>query len=229
MKFKCVALDVDGTITEEEHYVTPGIPTLLRMLERFGFKVILVSGRSIWEIYTLAAIFGTTRVGVGENGGAVVYKNPLDVYLLGDITEPLKTLHRLSELLPNVRVRRGFPRLTEVVLERTIDIEEANRIIRKEGLKTKVVDSGFALHIVADYVDKGKGLLKACELLRIDREEVIAIGDSDTDVEMFKVAGFSIAVGNATELAKKEANLVVKSSRGRGVEEAISYIFKELR
>ena len=224
--FKCLALDVDGTITEEGHYVSPEIPTLLKLLEDMGIRVIFATGRSIWEVYTLAAIFGTTRVGVAENGGVVVYKNPLDVYLIGDITEPLKTYDRLAQLMPEVKLRRGFPRLTEVVLQRTIDVPKANEIIRREGFRTKIVDSGFALHIIMDYVDKGKGLVKACELLNIDMEDVVAIGDSDTDVDMFKVAGFSVAVANASEKAKAEADLVTKRPRGRGVAEAISYIFE---
>lgn len=223
---KCVALDVDGTITEEGHYVSPEIPTLLRLLEEMGIRVIFATGRSIWEVYTLAAIFGTTRVGVAENGGVVVYKNPVDVYLLGDITEPLKTYDRLAQLMPEVKLRRGFPRLTEVVLQRTIDVPKANEIIKREGFRTKIVDSGFALHIIMDYVDKGKGLIKACELLNIDMDDVVAIGDSDTDVDMFKVAGFSVAVANASEKAKAEADLVTKQPRGRGVAEAISYIFE---
>ncbi len=226
-KFGCLALDVDGTITEEGHYVSPEIPTLLRLLEDMGIKVVFATGRSIWEVYTLAAIFGTTRVGVAENGGVVVYKNPLDVYLIGDITEPLRTFERLAQLMPEAKLRRGFPRLTEVVLQRTIDVPKANEVIRKEGFRTKIVDSGFALHIIMDYVDKGKGLVKACELLGIDMEDVVAVGDSDTDVDMFKVAGFSIAVANASEKAKEEADMVTKRPRGRGVAEAVSHIFEK--
>lgn len=224
--FKCLAIDIDGTITEEGNYINPDIPGLLKSLEDVGIKVVFVTGRSIWEVYALAAIFGTTRVGVAENGGAVVYNSPLDVYLLGDITEPLMTYERLAQLMPEVELYRGFPRLTEVVLKRTIDVKKANEIIRREGFRTKVVDSGFALHIVMDYVDKGRGLLKACELLNVDARDVVAIGDSDPDVEMFKVAGFSVAVANATEAAKAEADLVTKQPRGRGVAEAISYIFE---
>jgi hypothetical protein len=225
---KCLALDVDGTITEEGHYVNSEVPFLLRMLERMGIRVIFVSGRSIWELYTLASIFGTTRVGVGENGGAVVYKNPVDVCLLADVSESLRAFDRLSKRMPEVRIRRTFPRLTEVVLERTIDVAKANQVLKEEGLRAKVVDSGFALHIVHEDVDKGKGMLKACELLGIKGEEVIAIGDSDTDVDMFDSAGFSIAVGNATELAKKRADLTVDEPRGRGVIKAVSYIFEKL-
>ena len=47
----------------------------LRILERMGFKVIFVTGRSSFEDYTLAVFTGTTKIAVSENGG-VITKSP---------------------------------------------------------------------------------------------------------------------------------------------------------
>jgi Cof subfamily protein (haloacid dehalogenase superfamily) len=50
----------------------------------------------------------------------------------------------------------------------------------------------------AEGVDKGRGLLRLCELLQIDPARVLAIGDSDNDIPLLATAGCGIAMGNAT-------------------------------
>src|SRR5437867_7044006 len=72
LAIKVFAVDIDGTLTEN------GGGTLhlealakLRYLERLGYNVVYVSGRSSIEAYVLAVFGGTTRIAIGENGGAI--------------------------------------------------------------------------------------------------------------------------------------------------------------
>ena len=39
-------------------------------------------------------------------------------------------------------------------------------------------------------VDKGSGLLRLCDILGIDPQRVMAIGDSENDIPMLQAAGF---------------------------------------
>jgi len=68
LKPKGFAVDVDGTLTEDGRIDFKAME-LLRWLADSGFKVILVSGRSVWELLTLASLGGLTRLVVAENGG----------------------------------------------------------------------------------------------------------------------------------------------------------------
>ena len=61
------------------------------------------------------------------------------------------------------------------------------------------------LTITAPGVDKGSGLLALCRSLAIDPAKTVAIGDSEVDVPMFRVAGTAIAMGDATEEARAAA------------------------
>jgi len=58
---------------------------------------------------------------------------------------------------------------------------------------------------------KGTGIEKVCELLDLDIQDTIAIGDSINDLGMFRTAGLSIVLGQAPEKIKKEADYVTAS------------------
>ena len=56
---------------------------------------------------------------------------------------------------------------------------------------------------------KGAGLAALCKVLDICPSKVAAIGDANNDIEMLQVAGFPVAMGNATADLKARAKLVV--------------------
>lgn len=61
------------------------------------------------------------------------------------------------------------------------------------------------LTITAPGVDKGSGLLALCRHLGIDPSQAVAIGDSEVDIPMFRVAGLSVAMSDGTDEAKSAA------------------------
>ena len=60
-----------------------------------------------------------------------------------------------------------------------------------------------------------------------DLNDVIAIGDSETDVPLFKIVKNSIAVSNSTENLKKVAKIVTTKKSGEGVLEGLDSILSE--
>jgi hydroxymethylpyrimidine pyrophosphatase-like HAD family hydrolase len=64
---------------------------------------------------------------------------------------------------------------------------------------------------------KKDALLALCELLSIDPLEVLAIGDSESDLRMFEVAGVSVAVANAHLNVRNNATFVAPLPYGDGV------------
>ena len=57
--------------------------------------------------------------------------------------------------------------------------------------------------------------------LKIEKEELITIGDNVNDKEMIENAGLGIVTGNASPEMKKIANKIVSSNNENGVAEAI--------
>lgn len=69
--------------------------------------------------------------------------------------------------------------------------------------------------------DKGLALEVACGDLGIEVSDVVAMGDSETDIEMFRVAGTGVAMGQAPSVVKDAAAWVTSAHDDDGVAHAI--------
>ena len=58
------------------------------------------------------------------------------------------------------------------------------------------------LTITASTASKGAALQAACAHLGLQPREVVAFGDAENDIEMFRVAGASVAMGQASDEVK---------------------------
>ena len=221
MKKRTFAVDIDGTITENGGgRIHLDALDALRRLTVMGHDVIFVTGRSSVEGFLLSVFGGTTKITVGENGGCITLDTN-DHILLGNIKECENAFQIIKKNIDNVKEKPVFPRMTEVVLERTFDLDLARKVVSENDLNVELSDSQYAFHINSSGIDKGTGFSKIMDKFSILRDDVIAIGDSATDVPLFKVAKTSVALGNASEQVKSEATMVVSANAGDGVLEAL--------
>lgn len=95
----------------------------------------------------------------------------------------------------------------------------------KEELKrlplTVVYAEETSLEISPLHMSKAAGLRKLCEYLQIPLDKTIAVGDSDNDAEMLRMAGLSAAMGNARPYIKELCDVVVADNNHDGCAEAI--------
>ena len=229
MKKKTFAVDIDGTITlNGKGSIHLEALARLRSLKDEGHNVILVTGRSSVEGYLLSIFGGLTHMAVGENGGCITYGDKIQHKMFGNKGECVHALATIQSRLDiEIKEKPVFPRMTEVVLERTFEIDKAQKIIDIENLNVVLTDSGYAYHINSKGVNKGSGFLEAIKILDVDLNDVIAIGDSETDIPLFKIVGNSIAVSNSNENLKKIAKIVTTKKSGEGVLEGLDSILSE--
>ena len=226
MPKKVLAVDIDGTLTLNG-FGKIHLEALekLRTLKNNGHHVIFVTGRSSIEAYLLSIFGGLTLLGVGENGGCITHGEIMTHEMIGDKDECESAFSYLKENLDEkIKEKPVFPRLTEVVLDRTFDIQSAQKLLDENGFKVGLFDSGYAYHINSRGVDKGSGLLKALDMLNADLENTIALGDSETDIPLFKTVKNNIAVNNSIPELKKIAKIVTTKNSGEGVLEGLSMI-----
>ncbi len=80
---------------------------------------------------------------------------------------------------------------------------------------------GNNIEINAAGVNKGVGMLELGKLLGIRREEIMACGDSDNDLDMLREVGLGVAMGNAGETVKAVADYVTETNEEEGVAKAV--------
>jgi phosphoglycolate phosphatase (TIGR01487 family) len=221
---KTFAVDIDGTITENGGgRIHLEALNSLRHMKRLGHNVVLVSGRSSIEGYLLSVYGGLNTIAVGENGGCITY-GANEHILLGNKAKCVEAFAILRSKLDNVTEKPVFPRMTEVVLERTFNINHATKIVQQNNLDVILSDSQYAIHINSAGINKATGFLQVMEKLGISSDDVICIGDSETDVPLFQISKLSVAVGNASNDVKSKATMSVSSHAGDGVVEALDKI-----
>ncbi len=76
---------------------------------------------------------------------------------------------------------------------------------------------GDNLEVNAKNATKGDALRFLQEYLGLQREELLAMGDQDNDLSMIRYAGVGVAMGNALELVRQEADYVTKTNAECGV------------
>ena len=228
MKKKTFAVDIDGTITENGGgRIHLDALEALRRLTNMGHDVIYVTGRSSVEAYLLSVFGGTRKIAVGENGGCIAMDAD-DHVLLGNLGDCDRAFELIKNNLEGVQKKPVYPRLTEVVLERTFDIDAARKILSENGVDVNLSDSQYAIHINSKGIDKGTGFTEIMKKFNILKDDVIAIGDSATDVPLFKVAKTSIALGNASDAVRSESTMTVSGCSGDGVLEALDKLAPKL-
>ena len=221
---KVFAVDIDGTLTENGGgMVHLAALAKLRYLEKMGYHVIYVTGRSSIEAYVLAVFGGTTRVAIGENGGVITIA-PQKHRLLASKEKCMQGYEVLKKNLEGVKIKPTFPRMTEVVLLRTFDIKEGQKILDEYHLPLYLSDSKYAFHINENGINKANGLKEALAVLKVEPNQVVAIGDSETDIPMYDICGYSIALDHADDNVKAQADHVVAGREGAGLVEAIDFI-----
>ena len=77
------------------------------------------------------------------------------------------------------------------------------------------------LTITERQATKGPALQAACAHLQLDPRRVVAFGDAENDVDMFNVAGASVAMGQADAGTKAAATYISKANTEAGVAHAI--------
>lgn len=123
------------------------------------------------------------------------------------------------------------PRAEIVMLSRMAD-EETLRPLREkiherfgDALHTHMIWNknyqGFILELLAANSGKWSAVEHVARSCGIDTAQIAAVGDDHNDAELVRCAGFGIAMGNAVDEVKADANLVVRSNAEGGVVEAI--------
>ena len=245
MTYKCIALDMDGTLlTDSKQISVANREALLKAIDH-GIVVILATGRSVNQARPFAEQLGIHPPIVANNGGHNWLK-PND--LLSEYIVDLQWVNRLYELARRFGIRYwghgkqgsyysdregdAFPPLHQVDwFQFAIESHDMALVpaMQQDASNWHEVEVSRAapnqLEINSKGISKASGIAEVCSQLQIGMHEVVAIGDGMNDLTMLRTVGLGIAMENAEEQLKKAAAWVAPSNEEDGVAHAMRRVF----
>lgn len=122
----------------------------------------------------------------------------------------------------------------ENYIYKIVFMDKPERIIEiRKNLSKEIIDKYEVTSSVPQYIEfvkngikKSKAIKFIMDKCKIKREEVMAIGDGENDVEMLRFAGLGVAMENAGNYVKENADYITTSNNDDGVGKVIEkFIF----
>ena len=250
---KAVFFDVDGTLLSRSlHMVPDSAKRALAKLQERGIRILVATGRFIDEYETmpmqdipfdgylvlngslildknreilarspidpgemevLAEIFRGKRIPfalIGENGRYINYVDDTVI----------KTQTEIQGIVPEIKSYDG-----EVIYQILAFVPDKQRKLLESILDECLVTSWneTGVDIVPKGGGKAAGIRTYMESQGLRREEIMAFGDGENDMDMLQLAGIGVAMGNATDSVKEVADYVTDTLENDGIEKALQH------
>lgn len=248
---RVVFFDVDGTlISHTQDTVPASTRRALDKLREKGIKRVVATGRHILELSMLPVkgidfdgyitLNGQLCLDMQRN---VIFSNPiigLDkeriVQLFTEQSIPIMLVEKeamycnfinqsvaiaqqaISTKIPDVGVYTG-----NEIYQAIVYLERGREgIVSSKLLGCKVTRwNDYAVDVISHLGGKASGIKEYLLLNHIGRDESMAFGDGENDIEMLKFVQISVAMGNADDLVKRSSDFVTDSVDHDGVEKAL--------
>ncbi|WP_078552940.1 Cof-type HAD-IIB family hydrolase [Bacillus alkalicellulosilyticus] len=237
MRYKLIALDMDGTLLNEHHQISSVNEQAIKEVRDKGVEVVICTGRSIVTAQDYINQLQLSSYFVTVNGSEIwhceeglveqTHLHQDHVTFLCDMKSTYQTRHWAvsvdkvyrnelpEEINDHKWLKFGFDFDDQEIKNRMIEELEVTNLFEI----TNSSDTNIEINPMG--VNKAKALEHVCELLGISMNEVIAMGDSVNDLAMIKAVGCGVAMGNAQAIVKESADYITDLNTEDGVAKAI--------
>lgn len=162
---------------------------------------------------------------VTYDGEYVLTEHPDDEYVLKEAILNVMKIKKVDNFLEAVKhpiakcLIVGEPtRLAELEKEMYEHLKDRMGVFRSEP---------YFLELVPKGIDKAQSLAVLLKELGMTKDEMIAIGDGFNDLSMIKYAGMGVAMGNAQQVVKDNADFITLTNEEDGAAYAIEKFMSE--
>ena len=214
MIFRALACDYDGTLASDDQ-MGPEVVAALGEARDAGLRLILVTGRTFFELTRVCERLDLFDGVVAENGGVVYF--PGSATIRDQAPPPAPRL--LSEL-----DRRGIYYQAGRVIIGTARGDEpvVREALATVGVTLELVYNRAALMLLPAGVSKGTGVRRVIDTLGLSFHDVLAIGDAENDLDLFEACGWAACPESSVSMVKDRADWVFAGEAGEGIARAIT-------
>lgn len=247
-----VFTDIDGTLMgKNEEALQKNIATI-KKVRSLGHKVFISTGRSTAYLPkklnhkknfdgTITGAGAVVKIGESEISRNLMPRDLIEKFsnyiLKNSLQGFLEGEENMYHFGFSKKVEESWPKITHENLSKMLDVglpiekftvlgdipEELDSIMGENCTVLRFAKYG---EIIQKSCGKGKALIDTIAVLGIPVENSIAIGDSLNDYDMLKMAGISIAMGNASEELKEIADIITDDVDNAGLSKALEQIFR---
>jgi hydroxymethylpyrimidine pyrophosphatase-like HAD family hydrolase len=212
--FKALACDFDGTLASDDR-IGPAVRDALERARKARLRLILVTGRTFFELTRVCDCIELFDAVVAENGAVIYYPGsamirdqgpPVPNRLLGE-------LDRRGIYYQVGRVIVGIARGDET------GVKEA---LAAAGVTRDLIYNRAALMLLPAGVSKGSGMQHVLRFLGLSPHDVLALGDAENDLPLFDACGFSGCPGDSLPAVRERVDWVFPGAHGDGIAAAIT-------
>ncbi|MCL6571563.1 MAG: Cof-type HAD-IIB family hydrolase [Bacillus sp. (in: Bacteria)] len=237
VEIKLIALDMDGTLLNNEGQISEANRKEIKAATNKGIFVVLSTGRSLITSREHADSLELSSYLVTVNGSEIwdekrelVERNLVKSELIEwmwELSKQHKTNYWAISTKRNWRNEMPDDLHTFEWMKFGFDVDDD--AVRETILKELYAKGEFEIsnsslqniEVNPAGINKATGLRIVCNRLGIDMDSVMAVGDSLNDVAMIKEAGLGVAMGNAQDIVKTAADWVTATNEEDGVAQAI--------
>lgn len=231
MSYEAIIFDLDGTAIPNTQDVLPSQRTVdaIRLAEQ-SFKLCAATGRPITNAKKILDALGLvdpciisagTEI-VNPQSGEVLWEFDIEADDVQAVLEVCKP-YPYELLVRNELVGEGSPAAqhqidgpVNVMYLMQCEEAEATTILDKLSQIPAISASGVPswtgkdvdIHITHRDATKEHAIAKLLELIGVKKEKAIGVGDANNDIHLFKAVGLKVAMGNATDQLKAQADVV---------------------
>lgn len=245
-KYRLLALDLDGTTLNDRQEISPTNEEWIHKAKAAGITVCLSTGRGFRSALPYAEQLGLEDNPMITVNGGEIWSRPHSLHARTTLhAETVMRLHRVAESHPeawfwaysthDIYNKDKWPGDTFAhewlkFGYYTEDAEDLKAILAEigawEGLELSN-SSPFNIEVNPAGVSKATAIGEVCRLLGCRMEEAAAVGDSLNDLAAIRVVGLGVAMGNAQDAVKAEADVVTGTNLEDGVAQVIqNYLLK---
>jgi hydroxymethylpyrimidine pyrophosphatase-like HAD family hydrolase len=220
MLYHILAVDYDGTLAADGR-VEDATIAALRRLKESGRKLILVTGRILEQLHEVFPELAICDVIVAENGALLYDPKTGEERALGEAPPPT-FFCRLAEC--------GVPQLEmgRVIVATWTPHEQVTlETIRELALELQIIFNKGAVMVLPTGINKASGLRVALEQMKLSHHNTVGVGDAENDIAFLRFCDVGVAVDNALDSVKQQADIVVRGARGAGVVEIIDRLLED--
>ena len=234
---KLIATDMDGTLLNAAHEISEENINAIKYAQSKGITVVIATGRAFYEASTPMAETDLKVPYICLNGAEVRDEsfNIMNTsHLNHELVERIKAILDREDVYYQVYTNRGIytedpTRDLDIYLDIARNAGQQGDVEKIKAGIQKRIDNG-TLKIVDNYKDiediPGSEMCIR-DRLRIDLQDVMALGDNLNDVSMLERVGYPVAMDNAMPEVKAIAKLVTDTNEHIGVGKAIMKVLTE--